>query len=230
MKIHTDPQGSIRWLQSRNGIPTASEFDALVTPEWKIRTGESPKTYLAKKVAEAWSGMPLPGWNTLDMEFGKILEDEALPFYTLETGIEVGRVGLITTDDGTVGCSPDGMLPDGTGIEVKCPEAHTHVKYLLAGILPKDYAAQVMGAMFVTGAPHWTFMSYCRRFPALIVKVLRDDDALAALSAALEQFKVNMAEAIAHLEALNGGPPKRSQPAPATDTPQSWTSEAALMQ
>jgi hypothetical protein len=212
MIIRPEEQGTLGWIMARTGIPTASEFDSLVTPEWKIRTGETPKTYLAKKVAEAWSGTPLPGWNTIDMDFGKILEDEALPFYTLETGAEIKRVGLITTDDGAIGCSPDGMLEDGTGIEVKCPEMHTHVKYLLAGVLPKDYAAQVHGAMFVTGADHWTFMSYCRRFPALILRVERDDEAQAAIGAALDQFKASMAEALSKLEALNGGPPRRSRP------------------
>src|SRR5688572_16133076 len=115
MIIRPEEQGTLGWIMARTGIPTASEFDALVTPEWKIRAGATHKTYLAKKVAEAWSGTPLPGWNTIDMDFGKILEDEALPFYTLETGAEIKRVGLITTDDGAIGCSPDGMLPDGTG-------------------------------------------------------------------------------------------------------------------
>lgn len=212
MKIHEAQQGTLAWIMARTGIPTASEFDNLVTPEFKIRTGETPRTYLAKKVAEKWSGTPLPGWNTIDMDLGKMLEGEAIPAYELLTDQKIERIGLITTDDGTIGCSPDGMFADGTGIEVKCPEMHTHVKYLLAGTLPKEYAAQVHGAMFVTGASHWTFMSYCRLFPALILTVERDDEVQMSLSQALGCFLETMAEAMAKLETLNGGPPRRSRP------------------
>lgn len=212
MKIHPEPQGSLEWLMARSGIPTASEFDALVTPDFAIRKGEMPKTYLAKKVAEKWTGTPAAGFNTLDMDFGKILEEEALPFFELETGKTVQRLGLITNDEGTVGCSPDGWLDDNSGLEVKCLERHNHVRHLLAGDLPKDHAAQVYGGMFVTGAKHWTFLSYCRGFPPLIVDVKRDDEIMEAIGAALELFHAQMQAALDRLEQLNGGPPKRKAP------------------
>ena len=56
MIISKHPQGSIEWMQARAGIPTASEFDNLVTPKWEVRTGQMPKTYLARKLAEWWQG------------------------------------------------------------------------------------------------------------------------------------------------------------------------------
>jgi Na+/alanine symporter len=65
MKIHEAGQGSVEWMQARSGIPTASEFDALVTPKWKVKTGDGPKTYLAKKLAEWWLGGPLASFNTI---------------------------------------------------------------------------------------------------------------------------------------------------------------------
>lgn len=210
MKIHPAPQGTLEWLCARAGIPTASEFDNIISPTFEIRKGETPKTYLAKKVAEAWTGTPAIGFNSIDMDFGQILEQEALPFYTLETGREVKRVGLLLTDDGQIGCSPDGLFDDGTGIEVKCPEAHTHVRYLLDGTLPKDYAAQVHGAMHVTGAPRWTFMSYRRSFPALILTIERDDAIQEVIGEALDLFLAHMKLAMDRLTELNGGPPKRA--------------------
>ena len=118
MKIHTEfAQNSLEWLQARSGIPTASEFDALVTPELKIRTGETPTSYLHKKIAEAWQGGPLPQFQGLDMEFGHIREEEAIPWFELEYGVPVQRVALVTTDDGRIGCSPDGLIGEDGGIE-----------------------------------------------------------------------------------------------------------------
>ena len=72
MKIHNVQQGSVDWSILRAGKVTASELDALVSPLGKVRTGEGPKTYLHKKVAEAWLGGPLPSLNVWDLEQGKI--------------------------------------------------------------------------------------------------------------------------------------------------------------
>lgn len=212
MKIHPAQQNSLSWLMARAGIPTASEWDALISPEWKIRTGEMPKTYLARKVAEAWSGGPLPGFNVIDMDFGKILEEEAIPWFEFSTGIQIQRVGLCTTDDGKLGCSPDGLIGEDSGIEIKCPEAQTHVKYVLNGILPKDYAVQVHGAMLVTGRPTWRFLSYRRLFPPLVLTIQRDEEIQKTLREALGAFLAEFERAMKRLEELNGGPPWRPAP------------------
>lgn len=218
MIIHTEyAQRSVEWMQARAGIPTASEFDALLTPEFKIRTGQMPLTYLAKKVAEAWQGGPLAGFNTFDMDQGNILEEEAVPWYELEFGEVIDRPAFITTDDGRIGCSPDGLLGQDGGIEIKCPEVHTHVGYLLAGELPPQYAAQVHGSMFVTGRKWWKFLSYRRHFPALLLTVERDEEAQEMIAEALEQFLGRFDRAMERLAELNGGPPKRTAPTQRTE-------------
>jgi len=219
MKVHDAEQGSLGWMMDRVGVVTASEFDSILTPDFKIRTGEMPKTYLAKKVAERWTGSPMPGFNVWDMDQGHFLEEEAIPFYTLETGQEVQRVGLITTDDGRVGCSPDGLLGDDSGIEVKSPAMHTHVQYVLGGVLPKDYTAQVHGAMFVTGRKSWRFLSYRRHFPPLILTIERDEEIQEKIQDALTIFLAQMDAAMLKLEEINGGPPNRIPNAAETDAP-----------
>lgn len=210
MKIVPVEQGSVDWMLARAGIPTASEFDQLLTPEFKIRSGEMPRTYLAKKVAEKWLGAPLPASNVFDMDQGQILEQEAKPFYELQYGEQIRSVGFITSDDGTVGCSPDGLLGDDCGIEIKCPAIHTHLGYLLSGQLPKEYAAQVHGAMFVTERPRWKFLSYRRHFPPLLVTVERDEEIQSKIAEAITRFTKQMEVAMKFLEDLNGGPPKRA--------------------
>lgn len=210
MIVHNEyRQGEPEWMIARSGIPTASEFDALVTPEFAIRKGEMPKTYLYKKVAEAWQGGPLIGFNFFDMDQGQILENEAKPWYSLEFGAEITPVGFITTDDGRIGCSPDGLLGEDSGIEIKCPAVHTHVSYVLKGELPKDYAAQVHGSMFVTGLSTWTFLSYRRHFPPLVVIVDRDEEIQEKIAEALALFLDEFDVAMKRLEEINGGPPRR---------------------
>lgn len=205
-KIHTEfEQRSVDWMIARAGKPTASEFDSLITPEFEVRTGQMRATYLAKKVAEAWLGGPLAGFNVFDMDQGNLLEEEAIPFYEFEFSEAIQRVGLVTTDDGRIACSPDGLIGKDGGIEIKCPEVHTHLKYLMAGELPKEYVAQVHGAMYVTGRQWWKFMSYCRHFPVFITTVPRSEQAQAAIHEAVTGFLATLDNWIERLTKMNKG-------------------------
>jgi len=205
MKIHDVKQGTAEWLACRAGIPTASELDSLVSPTGKIRTGETPHTYLCRKLAERWQGFPLPSFSGGVMEQGAILESEALPYFQLTRGVAVERIGFITTDDGSFGCSPDGLLPDGSGLEIKCPQPPNHLRWLLAGVLPPDHALQCHGGMYATGAKRWTFLSYCRGFPEFVVEVEHDPIIHDTIADALADFGDSMDSAWKRLIIANGG-------------------------
>lgn len=206
MKIYTSfSQNSVEWLSARAGVITASEADNLVTPKWKVKEGIGLNTYVAQKLAEKWTGGPISNAMTIDMELGKIQEDEALPFLSFEYGWQIERPALITDDKATIGCSPDGWVKGGSGIEVKCPSAQNHVKYLLGAVVPDDYLAQVQFSMYVTGATYWAFVSYRRGFPTLVLRVERDEEAQSAISTALAAFQVRFQSGWAKLITLNGG-------------------------
>lgn len=212
MIIHPAPQHSLEWLTARAGIVTASEMDNILTPTFKARDGEMRHTYMCKKLAERWTGSPLPGFSSIDMEFGNILEEEAIPYFSLETGQDVQRVGLVTTDDGRAGASPDGLIGEDGGLEAKCPRAENHIKYLLAGGVPKDYLVQVHSALYVTGRQWWKFVSYSRRLPLLIVTVKRDDEIIEKIGAAIGEFLTDFDASYERLCEINGGPPRRLPP------------------
>lgn len=216
MIIHPAEPNSLEWLAARAGIPTASELDQLLTPLFKIRTGQMPQSYIARKVAEAWLRSPIAGFQSIDMEIGSVLEKEALPFYELLHGVKVQRVGLVLTDDKRFGASPDGLLVSECGLECKCPRADTHVRYLLENKVPDDYLAQVHGGMYATGYSRWVFMSYHRRMPPLILIVERDPEIQDSIAAALAAFNLSFDLCMATLEKVNGGPPRRSSAAKET--------------
>ena len=199
MKIHNVSQRTLDWSKLHVGIPTASGFHNLLTPEFKLREGETPKSYLYLKIAEAWKGEPVIELSTFSIEQGDFMEAEARPFFELITNQRVREVGFITTDDGKAGCSPDGLFGDDNGLEIKCPSAQVHVKYLLQGTLPKEYAAQVHGSMFVTGYPRWTFLSYRRGFPPFIIEVKRDEAIIAKIGEAVNRFHDELRKAQAKI-------------------------------
>lgn len=225
MKVHDCKQGSPEWHALRLGIPTASEFDALITPEWKIRTGAGPETYLYSKLCEKVLGFA-PEAGAWAMEQGVILEQEARPFFEFTRETPVRVVGFCTTDDGRIGCSPDGLIGNNGGIEIKCPQPHTHLRYLLQGTLPKEYAAQVHGSMLVAGRDWWYFMSYSRQFPPLILRVERDERICHQIGNSLEQFLEKFDAALARITAMRDEVNEKKQAeyiANAADQPRAWS-------
>ena len=190
MKIYRDiQQRSIQWAKLHMGRPTASGFDALMTPLFKQRTGEQPQTYLFKRLAETLTGDLLPGFNgSWSTEQGTILEEEARPFFELEYDLTVEQVGFIVGDDERAGCSPDGLIGDDEGLEIKCPYAETHVKYLVRNELPPEYAAQVHGSLWITGRKRWHFLSYHRGMKPLHLVIERDEAIMEIIGTILKGF------------------------------------------
>ena len=205
MKIHNLAQGSLEWRQLRAGKVTASEFDRLVSPLGKVRTGDGPQTFLHEKLAEIWMGAPLPTAEFFQADNGTFLEEYARPAFTLETGLEVIEVGFIESDCGQLGCSPDGIIGKECGLEIKCPLLQTHIGYLLSGVVPPDYVLQVQASLFITGFPAWKFFSFRRGLPPLILTVKPDPNIQDSIHQAVELFTEKLAAALARLTELNGG-------------------------
>lgn len=227
MIIHDVEQGSVEWLLARAGVVTASEAENLVTGTGKIRDGEMVTSYRNKKLVEKWTGGPLPSLQGIfDVEQGELLESKARPAFTIHTGLETRTVGFITSDDGKIGCSPDALVGESSGCEIKCPRLETQIGYLLSGKVPKDYLTQIQFSMFVTGFQTWHFFSYHRSLCPLHLVVARDENFQRAITCAVEDFIKLLDASMKRLEELNGGTPNRapvsqpcSKPAPETPTP-----------
>jgi hypothetical protein len=207
VKIYTMPQGGDEWLAIRSQYPSASEFDQLVSPaKMKVREGKTIASYVARKLAEKWLGAPLQSFKGGDMDQGTIRETEAWPWYALTYDRELARPGFIVSDNGRCGCSPDGIVENERfGLEIKCPDADTHVGYLLAGNLPAEYIMQVQGSMLVTGFDCWTFLSYHPRFPQFVLDVHRDEATIEAIGDGLDTFWDMFNIGWTKLAAANGG-------------------------
>jgi len=227
--IHREyQQNSLEWLHAHAGVLTASQFGQFFDSDWEVRTGEMPKKLLARKLAEWWMGGPLIAneVNTFSIEQGRILEQEALPWLTLEKDIAVERVGFVTTDDGLIGCSPDGLIGDNSGIEVKCPNADTHVRYLIDGGLPREYVAQVHGCLYVTQRPSWLFLSYRRGFTPLLLTISRNQEIMDKIHLGLQAWHQWFAVCKDRLEKINGEPrPARMDWSKKIEDP-AWVEEA----
>jgi len=201
---HEAPQGEIEWHRLRIGKVTASEASNLLTPEFKEKTGDTPRTFLYRKLAERWQGHALPGFTSWQTEQGNIKEERAIPWFRLEfDSLNVRRVGFVETDDGIAGCSPDALIGEDSGLEVKCPEAPNQARYLVEGKLPADYRVQVHFSMYVTGRPRWMFLSYRPKFPAFILQVERDEEICSKIHDVVTKFHASLNAAFETLTQKN---------------------------
>ena len=188
-------QRSEAWFRARAGRLTASNFHRVLTPsgkdssQWRELAIEMCCSRIRPDEIQ-WEG-------NRHTDRGEELEPEAREEFSRIMGLEVEQVGFIVQDNELVGCSPDGMIKINgqyaAGVELKCPLAKNHAEYLLDGVLPGQYKAQVHGSMIVTGLPYWYFMSYCRRLKPLILRVERDSYP-DTLQDALERFIIYYAD------------------------------------
>jgi hypothetical protein len=178
-------QGSPEWFAARIGIPTASNFDKIITPTGKP-SGQMAG-YAHRLIAEQMMGVSLDEATGDFLQRGTGMEDKARAYYELRRGTDVEQVGFILRDDRRVGCSPDGLVAADGMVEIKVPAAHTHVGYLLdAGGI--GYKHQTQGGLWLAGREWIDTISYHDTMPSALVRVWRDEEYIKTLARLVDQF------------------------------------------
>ena len=181
-------QRSIEWKKARCGRLTASRAKDMLA---SIKSGESAarRDHRLQLVVERLTGEPQDDvFVNADMQRGMDLEADAFAAYEAVTGQIASRCGFVARADLLIGCSPDGVLDDFDGIlELKVPRSATHLRYLKSGGVPAEHEAQVLHALWVTGASYCDFLSYDPRYPSSLqtfyVRVARNESAIAEYAA-----------------------------------------------
>jgi len=173
MKMHNVIQGTEEWHALRVGRITGTRIA-------KMAGGKKPTVdKLCYEVAsEIITGIKDENKHTsAAMIHGTETEPEARSAFSVEYLLPVQEVGFVEVDD-LFGVSPDGLIGDDAGIEIKCPMPHTHLKYLSDGDKAwRAYRWQVQGCLWATGRKKWYFVSYCPLFDnnSLIVNEVKAD-------------------------------------------------------
>jgi hypothetical protein len=188
--IRNIEQGSDEWLKLRLGVATASNFDKIITTTGK--ESESLKKYALQLATELMLETPEPSFKNDVMARGNELESLARETYQEQTFNVVEQITMFKSDCGNFGYSPDGLVDDPDGlvdddglVEIKCPIATTHFKYLLDNKMPTDYWQQVQGGLWVSQRK-WidfvSFNSYFKDKKLFVIRVERDEEYIAKLA------------------------------------------------
>jgi len=190
--LHLDiEQGTAEWRLARCGIPTASNFYKMLTPNGT--PSRQAGDYLQKLVAEWQTGNPASTEPNEWMLRGIELEPQARSFYEQHTGSMVKQIGLVYLDDRRlIAASPDGLIGADGLLEIKCPAPHNHTACLSAAAMPRKYLPQVQGQLWVTGRQWTDFLSYHPDFEPLIVRIGRNEKYIVKLAQVVENFVINL--------------------------------------
>jgi hypothetical protein len=167
MKIHYCEQRSEDWYKARSGKFTASDFGKLM-PSSRQGMNDWNKTQMDiiyRVAAERLTGQPVGStYVSQAMQHGIDTEDTARVAYEMETGNVIEQVGFIEYSE-WIGCSPDGLGLSGPGLEIKCPDSDTHLRYMYCNEdLVEDYYWQCVGGMLCSGRKQWDLYSFDDRF------------------------------------------------------------------
>jgi hypothetical protein len=194
MEIYTCDQGTEEWFRVRAGIPTASEFGALMASGRGGAESKTRRSYLLKLAGEILTGEPADNFRTPDTHRGRRLESEVRDLYAFVTDHEVGRTGFIVNDG--KGCSPDGLIASDGMLEVKTKLPHLLIEVLLKDEFPADHKAQCQGALWVAERDWIDIAVYWPRLPLFVRRAHRDEEYIARLASAVEAFNDELYETV----------------------------------
>lgn len=159
-------QSSIEWLMDRCGKVTASRFKDVIAVKKNGEPTAEREKYLWEIVIERLTGKPKEHYTNDAMQYGTEQEVFARIDYEAKTGAFVTETGFIESGEFEMcGGSPDGLIDDDGGLEIKCPyNSAIHLATWING-MPIDHMAQVQGLMWITGRQWWDFVSYDARLP-----------------------------------------------------------------
>jgi putative phage-type endonuclease len=161
MREENPLQGTAAWHSARCGKLTASRMEAAMS---FLKNGkESSKRIDLKKeiLAERMTDQIVPKYTNSIMQHGIDTEPAAKMAFEAETGLLISDVGFIDHPEiEFCGCSPDGLVSDGSLIEIKCPQTSTHLSWIISGQVPEEHKPQMILQCICTGKSSVWFVSY----------------------------------------------------------------------
>ena len=191
-------QGSEEWALEKAGYASASEASAILAKG----QGKTRLAYLRRIVAERLTGKPSEnggyGSWAKNLERGKTQEPFARMGAEARLDCVIEEVGIIRHPMLMASCSPDGLIDDDGGAEIKSVLPTVQIDTILQGGYPSEHKAQIMFSLWVTGRKYWNFVSFSPDLPEnlrlYVFRVVRDEAYIKELQSAVIAFLLECKE------------------------------------
>jgi hypothetical protein len=145
-------------------------------------------------VADMFASQKEDGYKSKSMERGTELEAQAKSIYELNNNVVIENVGFIEHSE-FVGCSPDGLIGEDGGIEVKCINNKDYFLLLLGEDKPDPkYVYQVQMCLMITGRKWWDLTYYNPNFvqSTLVIRMTPDESIIRSIKIGLSLGEENI--------------------------------------
>ena len=149
-------QNNAQWHEARKGKISASRIGSILGVDKRRSRDE-----LLRQMVRDWHGIETEFTPFVQeiLEHGKRTEPIAIAAIQAERGEFIDDAGFIQHPEiDFLGCSPDGLIGDYAGVEVKCPTKQR--KDLMDVIHDPGYRCQCLMSLIVTGRTYWHFYVY----------------------------------------------------------------------
>lgn len=154
-------QRSPEWYAKRLGKFTSSRINDLMGKQGLGKTGETYAFELAVEIVEGKNDED--AFMSYDMKIG--VENEPYAFEQFKQNKSVDFLSVEPCDffelNSNTGGSPDGIVSDGSVLEIKCPKPNKLFRLVVDGIIDQLYIDQMQHQMWVTGLDKAYFFNYC---------------------------------------------------------------------
>lgn len=208
-------QGTQAWFEARVGRLTASRIGDATKRLQKGGWAATRRGVMTELTAERLTGQPAEHFVSGAMEHGRENEATAAQAYEFLSGNRVSEVGFVEHPRiAWSGASPDRLIGEDGGLEIKCPTTETHIATLLAGAeapgyIPDENRAQLLWGLACTGRQWWDFCSYDPRVPlpmqiytARLERTAKIEIEIVKLEADARDFLAELDERVTRLTAL----------------------------
>lgn len=208
MKIHDVQQNTPEWFALRLGIPTGSKASSLVTPTGRASEA-GLKTYAIQLANEKFLGESSSKFTgNQDTDRGNEQEPAAAATYELYNNVKLETVGFCTDDDVRYGVSPDRLISDYAGVEIKCLDHQAHTTALMYYAqnwkVPADRVAQLQMQLYTMGWEYVDLFYYSKKLPCFKIRVLPIKTYFEMLECQIDAVIEERDKVIRTLEAMNG--------------------------
>ena len=183
---HDVAQYSEAYDRLKLGVPTSSNFHKIITPQGK--PSKQWREYACVLIAERLLQQKIEFYNSPAMERGVIVEAEAADWYEFDQDVITQRIGFITDDDHTMGCSPDRLIGEDGLLEIKAPLPHTQIEYWISGKVHERFWPQLQGQLYITQRSWVDIVCWHDVLPKLVMRVEPDEKFIKALDHELQIF------------------------------------------
>lgn len=202
-------QGSDAWFNLKLGVVSASNAHKVVAK----KDSDTRATYMAELIAQVCTG-DQEEINSKYLDWGNQYEAAARSCYEFSTGETITQVPFVFKDGlYREGCSPDGIVSDKKGVEIKCPYNAVHyVKFLTEDKIKSEYAWQCQYQLRVMQADSFDFVQYHPNMQVSPIKVLtiqRDEEKQKAFDDLVPAFVEDMDKILSKIGLKHGDQWKR---------------------